>query len=180
MGTLFLITSVIHHSMISFMYNWQFNKLLRLNTDMFSSSFSLTLLLSPTPVMYKEVHKYWGNFISSSIIMGEGSSDIPPPAPADGEESADIPPHNKYWKIHPLTEQCALNRSKVVWNWPKFPAYNSKHSRLTTFDKWPHGMTLSPDSLVDAGFYFTGKWWFLLFIVSSCVEMNDREHDLAA
>ena len=57
---------------------------------------------------------------------------------------------------------CALGRRIAVWESPKFPDYN-KHSILATFDKWPHGMTPSPTSLVRAGFYFTGKEWFLLF-----------------
>ena len=79
--------------------------------------------------------------------MGEGSLDCStdiPPAPTDKEQSADIPPPDKRWKIHPVTEQCALNRSITVWSSPKFPAYNSKHARLAKFGKCPHGMTPSP------------------------------------
>ena len=87
--------------------------------------------------------------------MGEGS-DIPP-APTGNGQSDDIPPPGNRWKIHPLTEQCALNRRIAVWSSPEFPAYKSKHARLATFEKWPHGMTPSPDTLSRAGFYFTGK-----------------------
>ena len=73
--------------------------------------------------------------------MGDGSpersTDIPPPD--DEELSADIPPPDKLWKIHPLTEQCALNMSVAIWSTPKFPAYISSHARLRTFRTWPHG-----------------------------------------
>ena len=81
---------------------------------------------------------------------------IPPTTTGNGQP-ADIPPSDNRWKIHPLTEQCALNRRIVLWNSPKFPDYISNHARLATFAKWPHGMTPSPASLSDAGFYFTGR-----------------------
>ena len=81
-----------------------------------------------------------------------------PPTPAGNGQSVDIPPSDNQWKIHPLTEQCALGRRIAVWESPKFPDYNNKHSRLATFDKWPHGMNPSPASLVRAGFYFTGMY----------------------
>ena len=84
------------------------------------------------------------------------STDTPPP-PNDTEQSADIPPPDKLMNIHPLTEQCALNRSVAIWNSPKFLAYFSNHARLRTFRTWPHGMNPSPDSLSGAGFYYTGK-----------------------
>ena len=55
--------------------------------------------------------------------MGEGSpggsTDIPP-TPSDNEQSTDIPPPDKLWKIYPLTEQCALNRSVAIWSTPNF------------------------------------------------------------
>jgi len=69
--------------------------------------------------------------------MGEGSTDTPPPPPSDNEQSADITPTNKLWKIHHLTEQCALNRSVAIWSLPKFSVYNSNHARLATFGKCP-------------------------------------------
>ena len=91
-----------------------------------------------------------------------------PPTPVGNEQSVDIPTsddddnnnnnNNNRWKIHPLTEQCALNRRIAFWSSPKFPAYNSNHARLATFEDRPHGMTSSPDSLSAAGFYFTGKY----------------------
>jgi len=93
--------------------------------------------------------------------MGEGSpihsTNTPPPPHSEIEHSAHIPPRDKPRKIHPLTEQCGLNRSITIWISPKFPAYNSKHARLATFGKWPHGMTPTPDSQNAAGFSFTGK-----------------------
>jgi len=94
--------------------------------------------------------------------MGEGSPEYPtdiPPPPSDNKNQPIIHPQIN-WKIHPLTEQCALNRSRTVWSSPQFPAYNSNHSRLGTFGKWSHGMNPSPDSLSVAGFYFTGKNMF--------------------
>jgi hypothetical protein len=80
-----------------------------------------------------------------------------PPAPIGNEQSADIPPSDNRWKTRPLTKQCALNRRIAIWSPPKFPAYNSNHALLHTFEKWPNGMTPSPDTLSRAGFYFTGK-----------------------
>ena len=83
--------------------------------------------------------------------------DVTPVLPPGNGRSADIPPSDNRWKIHPLTEQCALNRRMVLWDSPNFPDYNSDHARLATFENWPHGMTPSPASLSAAGFYFTGK-----------------------
>jgi len=44
--------------------------------------------------VYKGVHTIRIKLISISIIMGEGSTDTPPPL-SDNEQSADIPPTNK-------------------------------------------------------------------------------------
>ena len=90
------------------------------------------------------------------------ASPVIPPTPVGNEQSVDIPPSDNNddnrWKIHPLTEQCALNRRVAFWSAPKFPNYNSNHARLATFEDWPHGMTPSPDFLSAAGFYFTGTY----------------------
>ena len=75
---------------------------------------------------------------------------IPPTTPDD------IPPSDNRWKIHPLTEQCALNRRISRWKSPLLPDYTSDHVRLATFENWPRVMTPSPASLSAAGFYFTG------------------------
>ena len=81
---------------------------------------------------------------------------IPPTTPGNGQ-TEDIPPSDNRWEIHPLTEQCALNRRIARWKSPTFPDYNSDHARLATFEKWSHGMTPSTASLSAAGFYFNGK-----------------------
>ena len=81
---------------------------------------------------------------------------IPPTTPSSGQPE-DIPPSDSSWEIHPLTEQCALNRRIARWKSPAFPDYTRDHVRLATFEKWPHGMTPSPASLSAAGFYFTGR-----------------------
>jgi len=80
----------------------------------------------------------------------EQSTDIQLP----DEQSSYIPPPDKRSDIHPLTEQCALNRSIAIWSAQKFPSYLSNHALLRTFRTWPHGVNPSPDSLGAAGFYY--------------------------
>ena len=60
------------------------------------------------------------------------ASPVIPPTLVGNEQSVDIPPsyNDNMWKIHPLTEQCALNRRVAFWTAPKFPAYNSNHRKV--------------------------------------------------
>ena len=69
--------------------------------------------------------------------------------------------------IQPLSEPDVMKRVINQWTPPKHPSYNLIDARLNSFQNWPRSSP-SPESLSEAGFFYTGtyiftKFWFTVF-----------------
>jgi hypothetical protein len=58
-----------------------------------------------------------------------------------------------------VLEHYVLTRATDNWVGPKYDTYKDKSARLQTFviHDWPHMLDLPPNTLSEAGFFFTGK-----------------------
>ena len=58
-----------------------------------------------------------------------------------------------------VLEHYLLTRGTDHWIGPKYDTYNAKSARLQTFviHDWPHMLDLPPNTLSEAGFFFTDK-----------------------
>jgi len=91
--------------------------------------------------------------------------------------SNDIGPHFKEYRPHSTSEYSTnlllqslahhsvlkhyvLSRATVHWDGPKYVTYNTESSRLLYFIilDLPHLLDLTPNSLSEADFFFTGKF----------------------
>jgi len=57
----------------------------------------------------------------------------------------------------------ALQRASILCYVSRYLTYNTKTERLRTYGDWPHGMNPSPNTLSEAGFFYTGIVLTILF-----------------
>jgi len=86
------------------------------------------------------------------------------------QRSRDIPP-DRYRDSNPslqdvklpvsltpaLKEHLLLKRAIKHWQSPIHSEYTSLAERLSSFKDWPYSMTQTPESLSEAGFFYSGK-----------------------
>ena len=46
---------------------------------------------------------------------------------------------------------------------PRSPQYKLKSVRMSSFSKWPSDITQTPEELAEAGFFYTGKVYLIVF-----------------
>jgi len=56
-----------------------------------------------------------------------------------------------------LQEHLLLKSAIKHWQTPVHIEYRTLAARLASFKDWPHTMTQTPESLSEAGFFYTGK-----------------------
>jgi len=56
-----------------------------------------------------------------------------------------------------LREHLILKRAIKHWQSPIHREYTSLAARLSSFKDWPYSMTQTPESLSEAGFFYSGK-----------------------
>jgi len=56
-----------------------------------------------------------------------------------------------------LPPSTSPHNATLVWEVPRYPAYNSKAVMLRSYIGWPHGRNPSPILLSTAGFYYSGN-----------------------
>ena len=50
----------------------------------------------------------------------------------------------------------ALQQYSIIWDGLRYLIYDTKTGRLRTYGDWSHGMNPSPNTLSEAGFFYTG------------------------
>jgi len=108
-----------------------------------------------------------GIFIDSGIDNIQRSRDIPPDT--DGESNLQRLINkraqqlkNDRQSLKDRLEQYVQLRATQRWTPPTHPSYNLFVARLKSFDTWTHKEGVpSPESLVQAGFFYRGKYMYI-------------------
>ena len=103
----------------------------------------------------------------------------------DSQRSPTIPPDR--WRRHTsnimppssltphLTEHLMMKRAIKHWPTPRHPAYSTIAARLQSFKTWPYSESQTPESLSEAGFYYTGKNTFFKIIIIFTHLLKERD-----